>query len=225
LGFPGAEIPKPIHAKPFRCFTYWNFTTGEYNLPLGFSGAETPKHQNLSTLNHFGISRLANTRELALGFPGCRNAETPKPIHAKPFRVSHSGISRLANKRELALGFPGCRNVETPKPIHAKPFQGFTYRDFATGEYKGTCPWVSWVPKHQNLFTLNHFGVSHIGISRLANTRELALGFPRCRNDKTPKPIHTKPFRGFAYRDFVTGEYKGTCPWVSRVSKRRNTKT
>jgi hypothetical protein len=65
------------------------------------------------------------------------------------------------NTRELALGFPGCRNAETPKPIHAKPFRGFAYRDFMTGEYKGTCPWVSWVPKRRNPFTLTSFQVSH----------------------------------------------------------------
>jgi hypothetical protein len=124
------------------------------------------------------------------------------------------------NTRELALGFPGCRNAETPKPIHITPFRGFAYQDFVTGKYKETYPWVSQVPKHQNLFTLNHFG-----ISQLANTRELALGFSGSRNSETPKPIHITPFRGFAYQDFMTGEYKGTCPWVSRVPKRRNTKT
>jgi hypothetical protein len=60
--------------------------------------------------------------------------------------------------------------------------RGFTYRDFETGEYEGTFPWVSRVPKHQNLFTLNQFGVLHINISRLENMRELALGFIGCRN-------------------------------------------
>ena len=68
------------------------------------------------------------------------------------------------------------------------------------------------MPNHQNLFMLDHFEVSHIGISRLVSTRELALGFPGCRNVETPKPIHARPFRGFTYRDFTMGDYKGNFP-------------
>jgi hypothetical protein len=60
--------------------------------------------------------------------------------------------------------------------------RGFMYRDFATCENEGSCPWVSQVPKCQNPFTLNRFGVSGIGILRLVKTRGLSLGFPRCRN-------------------------------------------
>jgi hypothetical protein len=158
---------------------------------LGFLGAETLKHQTLFTLYHFevspiSISRLANTRELALGFPECRNTKTPKYIHAIPFQgFTHRDFTtdkykgtcpwgfrvlkrrntkiyscytilgfhpqgfQLVNTRELSLGFPGCRNTETPKSIHVIPFRGFTHRDFATGEYKGTFPWVSRVPKHR----------------------------------------------------------------------------
>jgi hypothetical protein len=33
--------------------------------------------------------------------------------------------------------------------------------------------------------------------------------------------IH-RAHRGFAYQDFATGEDEGSCPWVSRVPKRRN---
>jgi hypothetical protein len=47
LGFPGAEMPKSIHTTPLRDFTY----------------------------RDTGILRLAKTRGLALGFPGCRNAD------------------------------------------------------------------------------------------------------------------------------------------------------
>jgi hypothetical protein len=43
--------------------------------------------------------------------------------------------------------------------------QGFVYRDFMTCEDEGSCPLVSRVPKRQNLFTLNRFGVSYTGIS------------------------------------------------------------
>jgi len=63
--------------------------------------------------------------------------------------------------------------------------RGFAYRDFATGEDEGSCPWVSRLPKRWNLFTLNWFGVSHIEISRLAKTRGLALGFTGCQNTET----------------------------------------
>jgi hypothetical protein len=63
--------------------------------------------------------------------------------------------------------------------------RGFGYRDFATGEDEGSCPWVSRVPKRQNPFTLHRFGVSHTRISRLAKMRGLTLWFPRCRNTET----------------------------------------
>ena len=63
--------------------------------------------------------------------------------------------------------------------------RGFMYRDFTTGEDEGSCPWVSQVLKRRNLFTLNRFVVSYIEILRLVNTRELALGFPGCRNAET----------------------------------------
>jgi hypothetical protein len=98
------------------------------------------------------------------------------------FGVSYTGISRLAKRGVLPFGFPG---AETPKPIHAKPIWGFVYRDFATGEDEGSFPLVSRVPKRRNLFTLNRFGVSYTGISRLAKTRGLALWFPGCRNAET----------------------------------------
>jgi hypothetical protein len=143
-----------------------------------------------------------------------------------------SRTSVALDLRHASLQMGGPDSFGTPPSYHKtlsgdlglihKTHRGFTYRYFATGEDEGSCPWVSRVPKRRNLFMLNRFGVSHIGISRLANTRELALGFPGCRNAETPKLIHAKPIRGFAYRDFATGEYEGTCPWVSRVSKRQN---
>jgi hypothetical protein len=127
------------------------------NLSLGIPGAETPKHQLLTMLYHFGVSQV--------------------------------GISRLGIQGNLSLGIPG---AETPK--------------------------------HQILTMLYHFGVSQVGISRHVNTRKLVLGYPGCRNTETPNSNHAIPFRGFASRDFVTCEYKETCPWVSRVPKHRNTK-
>jgi hypothetical protein len=98
------------------------------------------------------------------------------------FGVSYTRISRLRKQGVLPFGFPGAK---MPKPIHGKPIRGFVYRDFTTGKNKGSYPLVSRVPKCQNLFSLNRFGVSYTGILRLAKTRGLALGFPRCRNVET----------------------------------------
>jgi hypothetical protein len=123
---------------------------------LGFPGAETPKHQNLFTLYHFGvshieISQLANTRKLTLGIPGCRNAKHQNLFMLYHFGVSHIRISQLANTRKLTLGIPGCRNAKTSKSIHSLSFRGFLYRDFATGEYKEIDPWDSRMPKCRNI--------------------------------------------------------------------------
>jgi hypothetical protein len=77
------------------------------------------------------------------------------------------------------LGFPG---AETPKPVFiAKLILGFTSRDFATGEYKGTDPWVSRVSKHRNIQTLDT--LCHFGISQASGEyKRLAFRYPRCRN-------------------------------------------
>jgi hypothetical protein len=92
LGFPGAETPKPIHAKPIRGFAYRDFTTGEDEGSCPWV-SRVPKRRNLFTLNRFGVSGMPKHRNLfsdwrrrgvlPLGFPG---AEMPKPIHAKPIR-------------------------------------------------------------------------------------------------------------------------------------------
>jgi hypothetical protein len=75
------------------------------NLPLGIPGAETPKHQTLSTLYHFGVSQvgisgLASTRNLPLGIPG---AETPK--HQTLTTLYHFGVSQV--------GISDCEYKET----------------------------------------------------------------------------------------------------------------
>jgi len=158
--------------------------------PLVFLVAKTLKQQDLSTLDLFGvsyfeISQLANTRELTLGFPGVETLKDKTYPRYTYFGVSQVRISRLANTRKLTLGFPGCQNIETPRLIHARPFWGLILRGFATGEYKGTYPWISQVPKHRKTKTYPRYTysrVSQVGISHLANTRKLTLGFLGCQN-------------------------------------------
>jgi hypothetical protein len=70
--------------------------------------------------------------------------------------------------------------------------------------------------KSRNLFMLSQFEVSHFGASRLAKTRGHALWSSGCRNTEKPKPIHAKPIRSLALRDFATCEDKGSCPLVFR---------
>jgi hypothetical protein len=48
---------------------------------------------------------------------------------------------------------PKLKGVERHSVLIAR--RGFIYRDFATCEDEGSCPLVSRMPKHQNLFTLN----------------------------------------------------------------------
>jgi hypothetical protein len=93
----------------------------------------------------------------------------------------------------------------------------FAFRGFGTPA--SSFPLEFRVPKRRNLFTLNRFGVSYTGISRLAETRDLALWFPGCRNAENL--FHAKPIRGFVYQDFMTCGDKGSFPLVSRVPKRR----
>jgi hypothetical protein len=128
--------------------------------------------------------------------------------------------------RHASLQMGGPDSFGTPPSYHKtlsgdlglihRAHRGFAYRDFATGEDEGSCPWVSRVPKCRNLFTLNRFGVCVPGFRDWRRRGVLPLGFPGA---ETPKPIHAKPIRGFAYRDFATSEDEGSCPWVSRVPK------
>jgi hypothetical protein len=100
-----------------------------------------------------------------------------------PFRISGEVFTPipLMSRTPVALDLRhtslqmGCPDSFGTPPYHKtlsddlglihRAHRGFAYQDFATSEDEGSCPWVSRVPKHQNLFTLNHFGVSHIGIS------------------------------------------------------------
>jgi hypothetical protein len=141
------------------------------NSPLGFPDTKTPKYQLLNLLIYFGVSAIgisqvgvsgiASTRELALGFPGYRNFEIPslKPAHLIsrfiPSVFRKSGFQDLRVQGNSPLGFS---DTETPKHQLLNLlilFRGFFHRDFAsrgfgTCEYKGTRPWVSRIPKLRN---------------------------------------------------------------------------
>jgi hypothetical protein len=94
-------------------------------------------------------------------------------------------------------------------------FRGFSSHDFSTGEYKEL---TLGFPGYRNTetsrlkSTLDHFGVSLIGILELASTMEFTLRCLGYQNTETSQLIHASSFRGFANRDFRTGEYKGTYP-------------
>jgi hypothetical protein len=118
-------------------------------MPIGLQGVETPKSRNLSMLSqfgvsHFGTSRLAKTRGPALWSSGCRNAEKPKPIHAKPIRsFALRDFVTCEDKGSCPLVFR-CRNTEKPKPIHAKPIRSFTLWDFTRlAKTRGPTLWSS----------------------------------------------------------------------------------
>jgi hypothetical protein len=96
-----------------------------------------------------------NTRTLVIGYPGCRNTETPNSNHAISFRGFAIGISGHVITRDLPLGIPGaetCRNTKL-KPRYI--ISGFRESGFHDCDYKDTCPWVSRVPKRRNT-KLNH---------------------------------------------------------------------
>jgi hypothetical protein len=93
---------------------------------------------------------MASTRRLSLGYPGYRNAETLKPIHAKPFRGFSYQDFKTSKYKETDPW-----DSQVPKHRNTKlksryTISGFLLSDFATGEYKETGPWDSRVPKHRN---------------------------------------------------------------------------
>ena len=92
---------------------------------------------------------------------------------------------------------------------------------------RGSYPSVFQVSKHQkpNLHTLSHIGISQVGNSGLACTRDLPLDIPGVEIPRHQDLSTLLLFRGFTSQGFVTGEYKGTDPWVSRVTKHRNIQT
>jgi hypothetical protein len=151
LGTSGAEMSKynnfsTLYLLGFRKSGFRDLRV-QGNSPSDIPDAEIPKYRDLATRCHFGISQvgvsgLASTRELALGFPGYRNSEIPtlKPAHLisgfLPSGFRKSGFRDLRVQGNSHLGTPG---AETPK-----------------------CP---------NPSTRGHFGISRFGVLGLASTR------------------------------------------------------
>jgi hypothetical protein len=122
---------------------------------------------------------------------------------------------------------PELKGVERHSVLIAH--QGFVYQDFVTCEDKGSCPLVSKMSKHQNLFTLNW--LKHIArrgfVYRDFVTCEdegfcpLVSRMSKRRNLFTLKWIIHKAHQGFVYQDFATCEDEGSFPLVSQMSKCR----
>jgi hypothetical protein len=179
----------------FQSFAYWVFVVGEDEgfIPFGFPGAETPKTKS-TCVSHIRISQVGNsglacTRDLLLDILG---AEIPRHQDLSTLLLFQGYASRgfviCADRRSLTYV------SREPKPLRLysslSSFRGFSSQDFATGKYKGTDPWVSCVPKHRNIQTLDAlccFGVSQVRISGLASTRDLSLDISSA---ETPYLIH-----------------------------------
>jgi hypothetical protein len=152
-------------------------------LPIGISGTEIPKYPILSVLSHFGIppfgiSRYVKTRGLAPRFPGSRKLRVIKTLNMLLyFGVSSIGISLIGVSR-LANSW---------------------------GPHLGT-PGAE-IPKYNHFSTLYSFGVSQVGISGLASTRETYPWVFRVPKHRNAEPSHAMPIRdsasrGFVYRNF-----------------------
>jgi hypothetical protein len=150
-----------------------------------------------------------------LGYPG---AETPKLIYPlnSLWGFASRDFTMCDDKRSLI--WVSQESKLRSSYIYAKLISGFRKSGFRDMRIQGNLPLGipgAETSKHQTLTMLYHFRVSQVGISRHEKTRKLALGYPGCRNAKTPNSNHAIPFRGFASRDFTTCEDKETCPWVS----------
>jgi hypothetical protein len=121
-----------------------------------------------------------------------RNSETPNSNMLHYFGNSSigisrvSGVSRLANTWGPHLGTPG---AEIPKYDNFSTLylSGYRKSGFRDLRVQGISPLDipdAETPKYRDLATRCYFGISHVGISGLASTRELALGFPGYRNRK-----------------------------------------
>ena len=160
MNIPVPEIPN-VNTYPcwsnsgFHKLKFCNMRRQEVSY-LDLPGVETPKYKLLNLCIYFGIS---------------------------PIGISRVGNSGLACTRDLLLDLSG---VEIPRHQDLSTlllFQGFTSRGFVTGEYKGTDPWVSRVPKHRNIQTLDtlcHFGVSQVGFQDWRVQETFLFRYPEC---------------------------------------------
>jgi hypothetical protein len=132
-----------------------------------------------------------STRELTLGYPGCRNTETSQLIYALHyFGISSIGISGYATTGGLAPGFPGSRNSETYIHIfiyiYAQPISGFPPLGFSRVGFSRLAS--TWGPhlgtrvlKYRNIITSPHsifLGFRKSGFRDLRVQGNSPLGIP-----------------------------------------------
>jgi hypothetical protein len=84
-------------------------------------------------------------------------------------------------------------------------FRSFAYRVFAVEEDEGFIPSVFRVPKHRqpNLHVLSRIGISQVGNSGLACTRDLLLDLPGAEIPRHQDLSTLLLFRGFASQGFA----------------------
>jgi hypothetical protein len=131
----------------FRIPGFWDMRRQKVS-HLGFPGAETLKPTYLYIYIYhsvyFGSSQLrfsgyAMIGELIVGYPGCRNTETPYFVRTIIISGFHtSGFRDWWVQENLPIGISGTKILKTPNIIHAKPFQHFSFRDFTLCENKGS---------------------------------------------------------------------------------------
>jgi hypothetical protein len=172
-------------SKCFRGFAIRKSRCKRSSFPFKIPGTRKP-----GIIRIYGPDRRLDQR------PGLNPDTLPFGISGEVFTpiplMSRTPVALDLRHASLQMGGPD--SFGTPPPYHKtlsgdlglihRAHRGFAYRDFTTGEDEGSCPWVSRVPKHQNLFTLNHFGVSHIGFRDWRIQGNLPLGFPGA---ETPK--------------------------------------
>jgi hypothetical protein len=133
----------------------------------------------------------------------------------------------IGKYKRLALRYPECRNTETPYLICSIIILGSRksgFQDMRRHEVSHLGFLGAETPNHISPKLTSRFRKSRFHDVRQEEVSH--MGFP---GSKTMKFIYIyiyiyiytlRFFRGFGSQEFTTCEYKETCPWVSRVSKR-----
>jgi hypothetical protein len=133
--------------------------------------------------------------------------------------VRVSGFHDLRRQGFLPFGFP---DAETPKrrPAATCPSDGRRRPSAKINgrDLFGMINGHDQIPAFLNLIhTSRHFGVSVIGISRLAKTRVLALWFPGCRNAEALTSSHVYSIDGRSR--YFHGPWGSTVPIPSSLAR------
>jgi len=161
---------------------------------LGFSGAETLKHQTLTCFPTSGFPPLGfwDVRRQEVSHLGFSGAETLKHqtltcfptsrIHPSGFR--ELGVLRLANMWGPHLGTPGAKisKYDNFSILYLSGYRKSGFWDLRVQEISPLDILNAETTKYHDLAIRCYFGVSHIGILGLASTRKPTLRFPRGRN-------------------------------------------